>query len=186
MASRGVTAFGQTNTQQGWREKKLSGGILMDVQSNEVLLRDLPMPHSPRIFNGVLYLLLSVTGEVVAVDLKDGSYEVVNRVEGSVRGMTQYKDYLFVGSSLLRKTHTFGDLPLAQSNATFCGVSMFHLPSGAFVGQIKYVNSCEEIYDIQVLPGLRRPGILGVNSPMYRRALSIPNATFWGDGSEID
>jgi uncharacterized protein (TIGR03032 family) len=117
---------------------------------------------------------------VVAVDLKDGSYEVVNRVEGFARGMTRYKDYLFVGSSLLRKTHTFGDLPLAQSNATFCGVAVFHLPSGAFVGRIKYVNSCEEIYDIQVLPGLRRPGILGINSPIYRRALSTPNATFWG------
>lgn len=44
-----VTALGTTDTAGGWRDDKLTGGILMDVESNEVLLEGLAMPHSPRV-----------------------------------------------------------------------------------------------------------------------------------------
>ena len=175
-----VTALGHSDAFQGWRENKLEG-ILMDVQSDEILLRGLPMPHSPRIFDGKLYLLLSATGELVQADIEQGTYEVINKVSGFVRGMARHGDFLFIGSSRLRKKHMFGDLPLAQGGQTFCGVVAMHLPTGALVGKIEYVNSCEEIYDIQVLPGLRRPGILGLSHPVFRRALSTPAATFWGE-----
>jgi uncharacterized protein (TIGR03032 family) len=43
-----VTALGETNTAAGWRQNKASGGILMDVPSNQILCRGLSMPHSPR------------------------------------------------------------------------------------------------------------------------------------------
>lgn len=175
-----VTAQSMTDTTQGWRPDKLTGGVLMDVTTDEVLLTGLPMPHSPRVYDGEVYLLLSATGEVVRADLDAGDWETVNRVPGFVRGMTRHGDYLFVGSSHLRKTHTFGDLPLAREGATFCGVMVIHLPTGAIVGQIKYINSCDEIYDVLVLPDVRRPGILGTAAPLYRRGLSLPEATYWG------
>lgn len=178
-----VTALGADNSFQGWRSNKLKGGVVMDVQTGEIILRDLPMPHSPRMINGQLYLLLSATGEIVRADVSEGSYEVVNRVFGFVRGMAVCGDYLLVGSSHLRKTHTFGDLALAGAQ-TVCGITVVHLPSGAVVGQLRYLNSCEEIYDILVLPGLHRPGILGINDPIYRRALSTPEATYWGEAME--
>ena len=41
-----VTALGETDTPGGWRANKRSGGVLMDVDRNEVLLRGLSMPHS--------------------------------------------------------------------------------------------------------------------------------------------
>ena len=174
-----VTAFSLDNTVQGWRPIKLASGILMDPRTNEVLLRELPMPHSPRLFDGELYLLLSVTGDVVKVDLQSGKYEVINRVPAFVRGMAKWGDYLFVGGSHLRKSHTFGDLPMAQEGATFCGVMVIHLPTGATVSQLKYVNSCEEIFDVQVLPNLKRPGILGTQNDVYQRALSLQDSTYW-------
>ena len=41
---------------------------------------------------------------------------------------------------------------------------LVHLPSGRIAGAIRYLASCEEIYDVQVLPGRLRPGILGVEN----------------------
>lgn len=176
-----VTALGSTNQFQGWRADKLTGGILMDVPSGEIILRGLAMPHSPRLINGELYLLVSAAGEIVKVDPLRGTREVVTRIPGFLRGFACLGDYLFVGSSHLRKTHTFGDLAMAREGGTVCGVTVVHLPTGAIVSQLRYLNSCEEIYDVLVLPGLRRPGILGLADPMYRRALSTPGTTYWGE-----
>ncbi len=40
-----VTAFGETTSREGWRENKLTSGILIDVLTNEIVLDKLPMPH---------------------------------------------------------------------------------------------------------------------------------------------
>jgi len=174
-----VTALGATNSAKGWRERKTSGGVLIHVPSGEIVLRDLAMPHSPRMVDGQLYLLNSAEGELVQVDLDKGTYQTLLRVPGFLRGMTRYGDYLFIGMSKLRPGRSLGDIPLAKQEL-FSGVAVFHLPSGQLAGNIRYLNSCEEIYDVQVLPDLRRPGILGFESPLYRNALSTPQYGFWG------
>ena len=154
--------------------------MLLDVASGETILGGLPMPHSPRVYDGTLYALLSSTGEVIAVDLARGQYEVVRRVDGFARGLARCGDYLFVGTSKIRKQHTFGDLGLAGRREVFCGVTLLHLPTGAFVGDLRYQRTCEEIYDVQVLPELHRPGLLGLHDDTYRLALSTPEQVFWG------
>ena len=168
-----VTALGDTDSSQGWREDKLTGGVLIDIANDEFIARGLAMPHSPRVYDGDLYLLLSSSGQLVKVDRDTGTCETVNKIDAFVRGMAKYGDYLFIGCSFLRKTHTFGDLPLAGENATFCGIAVIHFKTGAIVGQIKYLNSCEEIYDVQVIPNLRNPGILGTENATHEPALSI-------------
>ena len=59
-----VTALGETDTLAGWRENKAKGGILMDIEANEILLRGLSMPHSPRWHQGKLWLLESGEGSL--------------------------------------------------------------------------------------------------------------------------
>ena len=116
--------------------------------------------------------------ELVCAQPEEGSYEVVTQLPGFVRGMARYGDYLFVGLSRLRKTSaTFGDLPIARQSV-FAGVVVVHLPRGSIVGHLKYKTSCEEIYDVQVLPGCRRPGLMGP-SQAHRLALSTPDDSFW-------
>jgi uncharacterized protein (TIGR03032 family) len=181
-----ATALGATDTADGWRERKERGGVLMHVPSGEVILGGLPMPHSPRVYDGTLYALLSATGELIAVDVERGQYETVNRVPGFARGLARQGDYLFIGTSKIRKRHTFGDLGLAGSDDAICGVTVLHLPSGAIVGDLRYLRSCEEIYDVQVLPGLRRPGVLGLHDETYRHALALPEKSFWGRAQEHD
>lgn len=173
-----VTALGATDTPEGWRADRLGGGVLVDVPSGEVVLGGLAMPHSPRLYDGRLYVLASATGEVLCVDPEAGTCEVVNRVPGFARGLARCGDYLFIGHSRLRKRHVFGDLPVAQRDPV-AGLIVLHLPSGRIAGGIRFLASCEEIYDVQALPGLRRPGILGVESAVRRRALSTPAGAYW-------
>jgi len=174
-----ATALGTSDTLGGWRPEKERGGCLMHVPSGEVILGGLAMPHSPRVYDGTLYALLSATGEVIAVDVERGQFETVQRVPGFARGLARCGDYLFVGNSRIRAQHTFGDLGVAGHKDAFCGISILHLPTGAFVGDMRYVRTCEEIYDVQVLPGLRRPGLLGLHDETHRQALSTPEQTFW-------
>ena len=176
-----VTALGVSDSRQGWRDDKLSGGCIMDVDSNEFVIKNLAMPHSPRIFNGELYALLSATGELIKVDADTGSYEVVSKHNGFVRGMTLIGEHLFIGLSRLRKTHTFGSLDMAQRDDLVCGFEVVHLPTGAKVSQFKFMATCEEVYDICVLPGLKRPGILGIDSPNHRKGIALPEDSFWGE-----
>ena len=146
-----VTAFGEVDTFEGWRENKTSGGIVMDVSSGEIVLEGLPMPHSPRIYDGKLYLLLSGTGELVCAEPETGRYEVVAQLPGFVRGMARCGDYLFVGLSKLRKTSsTFAALPISEQ-AVFSGIVAVSLSEGRIVEHLRYETGVEEIYDVQVL-----------------------------------
>lgn len=173
-----VSALGDTNTPQGWRERKKDGGILMDVPSGEIICRNLAMPHSPRIYNDKLYTLLSATGQLICIDPQTGKYDVVNQFDGFVRGLARCGDYLFVGLSKLReKSSTFADLPIAKKSL-HAGVIVIYLPMGSMVGQIRYESSVEEIYDVQVIPA-RRPGLMNLAKETHRRAIATPDSTFW-------
>ena len=181
-----VTALGTTDNAEGWRERKLDGGILMDINNQELLVQRLSMPHSPRICDDKLFVLNSASGTLLHVDRASGETEIVNHLPGFARGMAKYGDYLFIGVSKLRKKHaTFGDLPIA-SQSIFCGVVVIHLPSGNLAGSVQYLNACEEIYDVQVLPNTRRPGILGVENETYRLALATPDDCFWGQAKPLE
>ena len=176
-----ATALGATDTPKGWRENKTGGGILMHVPSGEILLRDLAMPHSPRIYDGHLYLLLSAEGALARVDLQRGTLEVLAELPAFVRGLDRLGDFLFIGMSKLRPGRTLGDIPLAQRDLV-SGLAVYHLPAQKVVAQVTYQTDCEEIYDVQVMPGKRRPTILGVQDPFYRRVLTTPLHSFWGSG----
>ena len=142
------------------------------------------MPHSPRIFDGKLYLLLSATGELVQVDMATGKTEVVIRLKGFVRGLAKHGDYLFIGLSKLRKTSSaFGELKIAEQ-AQYAGIAIVHLPSGNVAGEIRYHNSVDEIYDLQVIPKYNRPGILNTERPEYKQGLTTPTTTYWAKNME--
>ena len=82
-----VTALGETDTAVGWRANKAKGGILMDIESNEILLRGLSMPHSPRWYQGKLWVLESGEGSLAAVDLDRRTWQTVAQVPGFTRGI---------------------------------------------------------------------------------------------------
>lgn len=174
-----VSALGKTDREKGWRDQILSGGIIMHVPTGEILTDKLPMPHSPRLYDGNLFVLFSATGELACLDIQTGKHEIVSRLPGFTKGMARQGDYLFIGLSRIRENaSTFRNLPVA-SKALFSGIAVIHLPSGKTEGLIRYENSVEEIYDIQILPDIRRPGLLNAARPEHRLALVTPTDSFW-------
>lgn len=174
-----ATAFNEGNTAGSWREHITTSGVLMDIESNETILEGLGMPHSPRIFNNELYVLLSAKGELIKVNKEAGTYDVVTKIEGFVRGMDVHRDYLFIGLSKLRKnSSTFAKLDFADK-AQEAGILVVHLPTGSIAGKITYLTSLDEIYDIQVIPNKIRPNILNTIKPDYKGSLMTPEETFW-------
>jgi uncharacterized protein (TIGR03032 family) len=180
-----VTALGTTTTEKGWRHSKLTGGVLMSVPDGEIVLDGLPMPHSPRLYDGKLYLLLSATGELICADPQRGTYDTVVKLPGFARGMARFGDYLFIGISRMREQNVFADLPVGHLKP-FAGVVVVYLPSGSIAGHVEYLTSCQEIYDVQILHNTRRPGILGLDTPHHRLALALPDTGFWGQEPDED
>jgi uncharacterized protein (TIGR03032 family) len=173
-----ATTMGQGNTQQSWRQTLPNGGTLIHIPSNEIVFEGLPMPHSPRLFANKLFMLFSATGEIVWVDPEKRHYDVVNKIDGFVRGMASYGDHLFVAHSRLRKnSSTFKNLPIAEK-AVSSGVAIFHLPTGNRVAEIKYQNTVDEIFAVEVIPGLKRPGIGSADQDVHRLSLVVRGESF--------
>jgi len=174
-----ATAFNNGNSLQSWRDNITKTGIVIDVQTSEIIADNLAMPHTPRLFYNDLYVLLSATGELIKIDMKTGKYDVVVKIDGFVRGMSLHKDYLFIGLSKLRKnSSTFGKLRFADK-ANHSGIVIVHLPTGSIAGKITYLSSVDEIYDIHILPDKVRPNILNTISPDHKEGVMTPIATFW-------
>ncbi len=179
-----VTALGKTDTAGGWREHKLTGGLIIDVSSNEIIAGNLAMPHSPRIYNGKLYALLSAAGELVEIDIETGKYQTITKFDYFVRGMELYGDYLFIGHSKLRHTTSaFKDLPIAKKSQK-AGVMIVHLPTGSIAGNIMYENSVDEIYDVKVLPNMTRPNIINPQHSSVNIAITTPADSYWAVSKE--
>ena len=180
-----VTALGKTNTPEGWREHKVKGGIVMEVSSNTIVADGLSMPHSPRIYDDKLYVLESASGNLVCIDPLDGKKEVVAPLNGFARGMDKIGDFLFIGLSQLRtKSAPFNDLPIAN-RSLFCGVVVVHLPSGKIVAHLKYENSVDEIYDVRIMVGMKRPSLVSNQKLEHRLALTTPEEDYWAVLKEL-
>ena len=77
-----VTALGETDTAGGWRANKANGGLLMDVDTNEILLRGLSMPHSPRWYRDQGWVLESGQGSIAKVDLQNQTWQTLAHMPG--------------------------------------------------------------------------------------------------------
>lgn len=181
-----VTALGTTNTPKGWKDSIINGGVLMDVDRNEIILSNLSMPHSPKMYNNELYILQSASGEFTKVDLKAKTHQVLKKFDGFCRGLSFHGDFAFIGFSKLRKnSSTFAKLSFSDK-ANFSGIKIIHMPTNAEVGEIIYETSIDEIYEVLVLPNMIRPNILNTQDEIHKYSLATPSSTFWAKPGEKD
>lgn len=175
-----VTALGETDTPGGWRENKSSGGVVIDVDSNEVVVRGLSMPHSPRWDNGRLFVLNSGTGELWHVNPSTGTHDVVCALPGYVRGLSFVGPFALVGMSQIRERHIFGGLPVQKRHDSLkCGVAVIDTRSGQTIGMFEFTSGVHEIYEVQFLHGTRRPMILNLDKEAVRQAFTAPEFSYW-------
>ena len=185
-----ATALGETNTAGGWREHKVTGGILLNVESGATLAHGLCMPHSPRIHDGKLYVLDSGRGHLCQVDRQSGELWTVAELPGYARGLAFRGGYAFVGLSKLREKNEqspFGGLPIADrydDTERKCGVCAVELASGQVAGFMYFEAGCTELFDIQVLPGMRWPTVVGFADETLDGILVAPPGA-WAAGADL-
>jgi uncharacterized protein (TIGR03032 family) len=170
-----VTALGEGDTRESWRANKAAGGCLIDVANNAVIARGLSMPHSPRLSAGRLWLLDSGTGQLQIVDVSNGQRQPVAAVPGFTRGLDFFGPYAFVGLSRIRETSTFGGLPIAERIQELrCGVWVIDIRTGQTVEFLQFEAGIEEIFAVQVLPGIRYPEIVGFQEETIQGVFIVP------------
>ena len=173
-----VTAVSESDVADGWREQRRDGGCVIDVAGDAVALRGLSMPHSPRWHRGRLWLLNSGEGEFGWADLAAGRFEPVAFCPGYGRGLAFAGDFAVVGLSKPRESRTFQGLALDERLAerkaeARCALHVIDLRTGDAVHWLRIEGIVSELYDIAVLPGVRRPMALGFKSDEIRRMITV-------------
>lgn len=156
-----VTALGKTNAREGWRANKRDGGILMDTVENLIVADKLSMPHSPRWYDGRLWVLESGRGALCTIDPNTGKKTDVARVPGFARGLTFVGPVAFIGLSQLRESNPFTDIPITDDNIERAsGVWAIHIETGNTIGLLKFTGAVEEIFAVEALPDMTYPDIV--------------------------
>jgi len=152
-----VTALAQTDTAHGWREMKGVAGVIVDIDDNAIITGGLAMPHSPRWHEGTIWFLESGKGALSRVDMTSGEVTTVATMPGFTRGLAFIGPYALVGLSQVRES-VFSELPVTETKQErSCGVWIVDTRNGQIAGFIKFDGMVQEIFDLQVLPGMKWP-----------------------------
>ena len=171
-----VTALGTTDTAGGWRENKARGGVLMDVTTNEIVTQGLSMPHSPRWYRDRLWVLESGEGSLATVDLATGEVETVIQLPGFTRGLDFYGPLAFIGLSQVRESAVFSGIPLTErTTERSCGVWVVNIDRAEIVAFLGFEDAVQEIFAVQVLPGIRFPELVIEDNEFIKSSYVLPD-----------
>ncbi len=161
-----ATAFCATGEKGGWREQdRFTGGILMDVETDEIVATGLCMPHSPRWYNGHWWLCNSGHGTLSAVDPATGQCDEVCALPGFTRGLCFVEDRALVGLSKIRRKHILDAPPVRERHQELtAGVALVDWRTGKSTGGLEFVAGGNEVYEVLFLPNVFKPSLTASNS----------------------
>lgn len=143
----------------GWRDRRDSGGIIIDIETDEIVAERLSMPHSPRVYDGKLWVANSGSGEIGWIDEKTKKFKPVAFCPGFIRGLSFVDGYAVVTLSKPRYKR-FEGLELASTLEEkdadrWCGVQIISLGDGSVAHWIRFDGAIQELFDVCVLPGVK-------------------------------
>jgi uncharacterized protein (TIGR03032 family) len=172
-----VTAVCKSDTVDGWRDRRHDGGVVIDVETDEVVCEGLSMPHSPRWANGRLWVLNAGTGHLGWVDLEKKRFVPLAFVPGFARGLSIIGNVAAVGLSKPRNQRFEGlplDAELRKRDAEpWCGVQILSLANGDVMNWIRFEGDITEVFDISFLPNVRNPMMIGLRTPEIRDLITF-------------
>ena len=173
-----VTAVSRSDVADGWRDRRQDGGVVIDVASSEIVASGFSMPHSPRLYDGRLWVLNSGAGEFGIVDPVDGTFTPVCFCPGYARGLAFIGRYAVIGLSRPRRGGTFAGLALDQrlsekDAAARCGLMIVDIDTGNALEWLRFEHTIEELYDVAVLPGVRSAEAIGFISDDIQREITV-------------
>jgi uncharacterized protein (TIGR03032 family) len=172
-----VTAVCKSDTIDGWRDRRRDGGVVIDIETNEIVCEGLSMPHSPRWADGRLWVLNSGTGYLGTVDFDTKRFRPHVFCPGFLRGLAIKGDYAAIGLSKPRNER-FDGLDLQKNledkdSEAWCGVQIVDLRSGSVVEWVRLDGPVSELFDVAFLDGVKCPMALGQQSPENLSLISI-------------
>ena len=173
-----VTALGETDTPAGWRPNKAKGGCLIDIESGEFISQGLSMPHSPRWYDGKLWVMESGAGSLSTVDLATGKLTTVTLLPGFTRGLDFWGPYALIGLSQVRESAMFSGIPITDRLAVEdrkCGVWAVDTRNGQIVAFLEFQEGVQEIFAVQILPGIRYPDLLKSDDEHVANTILLPD-----------
>jgi uncharacterized protein (TIGR03032 family) len=174
-----ASCVSRSDTFDGWRDHREGGGLVVDIDTGEIVCEGLSMPHSPRMHAGNLWVLNSGTGELGKVNLSSRKFEPLCFCPGYLRGLAFAGDHFaLVGLSKPRDNKTFSGLPLdhalsQRDIAPRCGIYVIDLRTGDVVHSLNIEGIVTELYDVALIPGIRQPSMVGLNSDEQKRTISV-------------
>ncbi len=172
-----ASAACRSDVVDGWRDRRHDGGIVIDVETDEIVAEGLSMPHSPRWHDGRLWIANSGSGEIGWIDQDTKRFEPITFCPGFVRGLAFHAGHAFVTLSKPRYQR-FDGLALAdrleeKDADAWCGVQIVSLRDGSAAHWIRFDGAIQELFDICVLPGVADALTLGPASAEIRDFITI-------------
>ncbi|MEO5628828.1 MAG: TIGR03032 family protein [Thermomonas sp.] len=172
-----VTAVCRSDSVDGWRDRRQDGGVVIDVETDEIVCEGLSMPHSPRWHDGKLWLLNAGTGFLGWVDFETSKFVPHAFVPGFARGLSIVGNVAAVGLSKPRNQRFEGlqlDMELKKRDAEpWCGVQIVSLTNGDVSNWIRFEGDITEIFDISFLPNVKNPMMIGLRTAEIRDLITF-------------
>jgi uncharacterized protein (TIGR03032 family) len=164
-------------------DRRLSGGcgvppfLANAVTSGEIVASGRSMPHSPRLYDGKLWLLNSGTGELGVVDPAGGTFTPVCFCPGYARGLAFIGRFAVIGLSRPRRSQTFTGLALDQrlaekDAAARCGLLVVDIDTANHVEWLRFEHTIDELY-LAIVPGVRAAEAIGFKADDIQGEISV-------------
>ena len=172
-----VTAACKSDVVDGWRDRRHDGGILIDIETDEIIAEGLSMPHSPRWRDGKVWVVNSGAGEIGWIDETKKAFVPFAFCAGFMRGLAFHNGYIAVTLSKPRYKR-FDGLALADAldkkdADPWCGVQIISGQDGSVAQWIRFDGAIQELFDVCFLPGVKDAITLGPQSAEINTFITI-------------
>lgn len=177
-----ATAVARSDSADAWRQHRQNGGVVVDIETDGIVAEGLSMPHSPRWYRDRLWLLDSGNG--CFGYLQDDAFQEVAFCPGYARGLAFAGDFALVGLSRPREASFTGlaleDKLAAKGAKARTGILVIDLNTGDVAHWLNLAGPVDELFDVAVLPGVKRGRLLGFKTDEIRYTVNIEgNPTIW-------
>jgi uncharacterized protein (TIGR03032 family) len=102
--------------------------------------------------------------------------QTIAQLPGFTRGLDFYGPLAFIGLSQVRESAMFSGIPLTERlEERVCGVWVVNIETGQTVAFLRFENAVQEIFAVQVLPGIRFPEILEPTHELFAQSYILPD-----------
>lgn len=174
-----VTSASRTDQPAGWRDHQREGGVVVSVETGDVVVSGLSMPCSPVLAGDRLWLCLGGSGELATADPEDGSVTRVTALPGFARGLAVHDGRAVVGVSGPPRGETFSGLPLegrlnGSEAGGRCGIFVIELASGRVEHSLLFSGGSLAIQALALLQGVRSSAAVSFAGPEVQELVTFP------------